>query len=378
MTGLVLSGGGARGAYQVGVLKAIAELVEKNKVSNPFQVYTGVSAGAINATFMAAYAEDFPQATQKLVDLWGHLTSDQIFYTDAISLGRIGFTWMKELSLGGLSKQVLPGRALLDTTPLGELIKNNIPFSKIMDNIKQGHLKSIAITAVDYKNSSAITFVEGDKNTPHWKRTRRTSELTVLNYEHVMASSSIPLLFPPICIGERYFGDGCVRNVAPCSPAIHLGAQKLIVIGVRRHSSLSAQESSLDEAHSHAPSVARVINLLLNAVLLDGIELDVERMRRMNEMVRRIPSEHHTSLSYKPIDHVWISPSIDIGQLAREKAHRLPRLIRYLLKGLGPLDDASEIISYLLFDPEFCRELIECGYNDGMRNKDEIERILKV
>lgn len=370
MRGLVLSGGGARGAYQVGVLNAIAEIAKQNSIEHPFQVFTGVSAGAINSSFMAAGAHQFHTCTEKLVRLWSELESQNVFRTDAISIGKIGLSWVGELSFGGLTNGA-PGRSLLDTSPLGDLIRNNLEFHNIAQNISQGHLAAVGITAMDYQTSTAITFVQGKESSPMWSRSKRKSEKSVLRTEHILASSAIPLLFSPIQVGDRYFGDGCLRNHAPMSPAIHLGATKLVVVGVRMQDKLMAEEKM--KAQAHQPSVARVANVLLNAVLLDGVELDVERFNRINEFVNSIPEEHQHKLNFKKMQIVPIHPSRDIGQIAFQMSSRMPRIVRYLLKGLGPLEDAAEIISYLLFEPDFCKALIEMGYEDGMNQKSQLE-----
>lgn len=366
--GLVLSGGGARGAYQVGVLKALFDVISKHNLNNSIDILTGVSAGAINASFLAAYAEDMKLGAYQLAKLWSSLQSDHVFYTDALSLGKIGLKWMGELSLGGLTGTT-PGRALLDTAPLKDLLHNHINFKKIESNL-QSHIKALAVTAMDYRTSSAITFVQGHDQIPAWNKVNKRSERTEISSEHIMASSSIPLLFPPIKVDDRYFGDGCVRNANPCGPAIYLGAKKLIIIGVRKTSTTAYEERVF--ANDKTPSVARVVNVLLNAVLLDGVEQDVERLERVNELVTKVPCETHGHISYKKIDYLWIAPSQDIGEIAASKSSRLPRVIRYLLKGLGSLEDASEIISYLLFDSSFCSQLIEIGYEDGMKKEKEI------
>jgi NTE family protein len=371
--GLVLSGGGARGAYQVGVLSAIADIARASGIQEAFDVYTGVSAGAINATFLAAGADDFAAASKLLVDLWSQMTSDKVFYSDIANLSKIGLNWMKTVSIGGAG--LAPGQALLDTTPLHNLIRERLPFAKIQNNLDRGVFKGLAITALDYQASTAITFVQGQKNLPDWKKARRHSEKAQINAEHVMASSAIPLLFPPIGVGERYFGDGCIRNTAPCSPAIYLGCQKIMVIGVRRQSSTAYDQHLLQ--NPKAPSLARVLNVLLNSVMLDGIELDIERLGRINSLIDQIPASHHDSLTYKKVDFVWISPSADIGEIASQKHMKLPPVIRYLLKGLGNINEASEIVSYLLFDPSFCTQLIEIGYEDGMKQKEEIRKFLE-
>ncbi len=373
MKALVLSGGGARGSYQAGVLTAIAEIAAKHKVRQPFKIYTGVSAGAINASFMAAGADDFALAAQRLAQLWRGIHSDQIFKTDAISLGKIGLSWVGELSFGGLSSGVHHGKSLLDTAPLTDLIKNNIAFSKIQEHIKSGALHSLGITALDYKTSETITFVEGHQP-PSWKRSRRHSENTRINPSHIVASSAIPLLFTPGKVEDRYFGDGCVRNQQPLSPALHLGATSLLVIGVRKMDSTAHDEKVLKS--TAAPSIALVANVLLNAVLLDGIDVDIERLNRINSFLQLVPEQHHDRLNFKAVNYVWIHPSKDIGALAATMATKLPRVIRYLLKGLGPLDDASEIISYLLFEPSFCSQLIELGYQDGIDQEPSIAEFL--
>lgn len=375
MNGLVLSGGGARGAYQVGVLTAIAEIAAELKIKNPFSIFSGVSAGAINASSLASNADDFQNAARQLVQLWSNLNSDQVFRTDAISLGRIGLQWMGELSFGALGG-TSPTRSLLDTAPLADLIRNNLHFDKIDTQILDKKLYALAITGLDYKTSTAITFVHGQPNLPMWERTRRRSECASIRTEHIMASSAIPLLFPPIQIDDRFFGDGCVRNQTPCSPALHLGSQKLVVIGVRKQSDTS-YEQRVKQSRS-TPSVAKVINEILNSVLLDGVELDIERLNRINEFVNRVPEAHQKALNFKKVDYVWISPSQDIGAIAASLSTKLPRIIRYLLKGLGPLEDASEIISYLLFEPSFCQKLIEIGYEDGLRQKDELIKLFEI
>lgn len=373
MRGLILSGGGARGAYQVGVLQAVGEIAREMKIDSPFHIYTGVSAGAINASFLAAGADNFPNQVERLVKLWSGLTAENVFRTDIMSLGKIGFQWMGELSFGGMTGST-PGRSLLDTSPLRKLITDNLELSRTADLIKQKKLRALALTALDYNTSTAFTFVQGEDSCPDWTRSRRRSIKAEITPEHIMGSSAIPLLFPPVEINGSYFGDGCVRNLAPMSPAIHLGASQLFVIGVRRMS-VTADEIRGRQSNT-PPSVARVLNVLMNSVLLDGIETDVERLARINEFLNRLPEDVLANVNFKKVTSVWIHPSDDIGLLARGLATRLPRLVRYLLKGLGPLDDASEIISYLLFDPTFCSKLIEMGRRDGLNQEKEIRNFL--
>lgn len=373
MIGLVLSGGGARGAYQAGVLSAVAEIATANHVKNPFKIYTGVSAGSINACFLAAHADEFARGVEKLRDLWSGITADQVFSTDFLTLGKMGLKWIGDLSLGKFSG-LESHKALLDTTPLNDLLKNNLDFSRIQKMIESGDLYAAAITALEYKTSTAITFVEANKKAKMWKRSRRYSEVTQLASEHVMASSAIPLLFPPAFASNRYFGDGCVRNLVPCSAAIHLGAEKIFVVSVRTQNSTAEEQKALEDPNP--PSLARVLNIVLNAVLLDGVEVDMERMKRINDFVDKVPSSLHEELNFKKVNYLWVSPKEDLGLLAASMASHLPRIVRYILKGLGPVEDASEIVSYLLFDPSYCQKLIDFGYQDAMEKKDEIKHFL--
>lgn len=369
---LVLSGGGARGAYQVGVISAIAEIMSELKSPARIEIFTGVSAGAINATLMAAHCDDFNLGAKKLVDLWSGLTSEKVFYTDAVNLGRIGLQWVGGLSLAGLSGKSLPGQALLDTAPLAQLLKDNLDFSRIQRNIQNNCLTALGVTAIDYLTSEAITFVQGQKDVPSWSKSRRVSQKAEIRAEHVMASSAIPLLFPPIAVGTRYFGDGCVRNTHPCGPSIYMGAEKLIIVGVRNE---ILDSESLEKFLGKTPSVSRVLNVLLNSVLLDGIDLDVERLKRVNDFVMQVPTSHRKNINYKTLEYAWISPSVDIGHKAFVKSSKLPRVIRYLLKGLGSIEEAAEIVSYLLFEPSFCSQLIEIGFEDGLRHREQLTRL---
>ncbi len=373
--GLVLSGGGARGAYQVGVIRALSTLLAEWKIEDPFSIYSGVSAGAISASYLASQCDDFTQASKNLVDLWSQLTSDQVFRTDALSIGKIGLQWMGELSFGSLGAQGSRTRALLDTAPLKELIENNLDFTKLQRQFENNKLKALTLTALDYRDSTAVSFVQGADSMPEWRNPRNLSERTKIRSEHIMASSAIPLLFPPVEVDGRYFGDGCVRNTHPCSTSIYLGARKLFIIGVRTES-LTAYEA-LVRAEQKPPSTGRVLNVLLNSILLDGIELDVERMRKVNEMVSWIQRDKKTQVPYKQIDFVWICPSRDIGQVAAQKSKHLPKLIRFLLKNLGSIEETCEIISYLLFEKQFTTELIEMGFEDGMKAKDQIKALFE-
>lgn len=366
--GLVLSGGGARGAYQAGVMRAVTEILDSEK--KKIGVITGASAGAINASFLASHWENPRIAAEKLSDLWCSLHADQVFKTDAFSLGKIGMKWVLDASLGGLYKKKL-ARSLLNTDPLRRLIGENISIQKIGENLEKAYFESLSVTAMDYANATSVSFVQSAKSLPMWDRYRRRGEQSQITVDHVLGSSAIPLFFPPVQIGSHFYGDGCVRNTAPVSSAIHLGSEKLIVMSVRRPDSVAAP---VDE--NYEPSIARVLGVIMNALLLDAIDLDMERLDRVNQTLQHIPHPARGSMSLRKIEHFWLRPSIDIGHLASGQFDQLPPVIRYLLGGLGSSRESSEITSYLLFEPEFCAKLVEIGYNDTHAQATELKAFL--
>jgi NTE family protein len=368
--GLVLSGGGARGAYQAGVVKAIAEIAANAGLQKPIPILTGVSAGAVNVAYLAAMAEDFNLAADRMTLMWSKITADQVFRTDALSAGRSGFRFLADATMGALYKRKL-ARSLLDTAPLKKFLRDSIPFDRINSNIKNGNIESLAITAMNYSNSNSITFIQGQKDTPMWARSRRISQPAEITEDHVMASAAIPLFFPPVKVGDDDYGDGCLRNTAPLSPAIHLGADRLLVISVRRPDSKAPPQKTNIE-----PSLARVLGVVLNALLLDAVDVDMERLSRINQTVDLVAENHRSDLSLHKVDYLWLRPSQDIGNLAGDLFHRLPKVIKYLIGGLGSSGEASELTSYLLFDPDFCGQLIHNGYEDGMAQKQDIEDFL--
>lgn len=369
--GLVLSGGGARGAYQAGVMRAIAEIAADNNLQQPLPILTGVSAGAINAAFLASQAHDFYGATDRLAHLWSQIHADQVFRTDVLSAGRSGLRLFTDATFGALYEKKL-SRALLDTRPLAKFISENIEFDNIARNINEKHLNALAITAVNYTDAHSVTFVQAPEDTPLWSRSRRRSERAVIGTPHVMGSAAIPLFFPPVRIESDHFGDGCLRNTAPLSPAIHLGADRLLVVSVRRPDVKAAPVDSDIE-----PSVARILGVILNALLLDAVDIDMERMSRVNQTISFVPDKQRTDLQLRKIEYLWIRPSQDIGHMAGDLFEHLPRVIRYLMGGLGTSREASELTSYLLFDPDFCGQLVRIGYEDGMANREAITGFLQ-
>ncbi len=368
--GLVLSGGGARGAYQAGVLQAIAEIRAEHPECRPIRVITGVSAGAINAAFMAANCDDELQAATRMAGMWRRLTSDQVFRTDAFSLGRIGLKWLTDATFGSLKKRK-QARALLDTAPLRELLERHIPFDRVHQHLAAGRLDAFSVTALNYSTSHSISFVQTLAPYDPWDRARRRNENAKIGASHVMASSAIPLFFPPVRVGDGWFGDGSLRNTAPLSPAVHLGAGKVIVVSVRR-----PDEKAKHIATGGEPSIARVLGIVLNALLMDSTEYDMERLARINQTLDLVPSRTRGETQLRKIDSLWLRPSEDIGFLALDQFHKLPPVMKYLMSGLGNSRESAELTSYLLFDPDYCGKLVDLGHKDGWAHAERLRHFL--
>lgn len=367
-TALILSGGGARGAYQVGVLKGLSEIFKTLKIENPFQILSGTSAGAINTAQIAASPDDFDTTVEKLIYLWSNLSPEQVFKADILSMNKFSLSGLLGV---GQKSSAFSMNSMLDTTPLKKLIEKNCDFSQIQKNLDSLKYESVIITANNYIEGSAVSFVQTpqtfDSNKLNWGDTRRKPTKTILNSSHILASSAIPILFPPVLVDDEYYGDGCVRNNTPCSPSLRLGAQKLFVIGVRTQQKVLA-EAVQKKSQPEAVSMIRILNTLLNAVLLDSVEQDVQRIQRINQLVEG--SQKNANL--KKIPAICISPSRNIGELARDRSHKLPRILRMTISAFGNLDEASEIISYLMFEADFCKQLIDMGYEDALNSKKEI------
>lgn len=365
LTGLVLTGGGSRGAYQAGAIQAICDICSEIDIPRPFDILTATSAGAINIAYLASRAETPDEAARGLVKVWENLHTDNIFNVGISSLSSLSAKWIFKLLAGGIFDRFSAGssaRGLLDTEPLWNLINDSAKFAKIHENIEQGILHSMAVTAVNYSSGASCTFFEGASGVKPWIRAGRQSERTLLTPEHILASSAIPILFPSVKIGARYFGDGSLRNHTPLSPSLQLGARRLIVIGVRR--GMGADE----EVPSY--SLGRVISVLINSLMLDAIDLDYERLMRINETVGKLHYGAKTPL--RKVDVMMIRPSEDIGEIAYQEADAMPKTLKYLVNGLGSKQDTQGLISNLLFEPPFAKRLIELGYEDTMRQKERL------
>jgi NTE family protein len=375
--GLVLTGGGARAAYQVGALRAIAEMRGRTGAS-PFRIISGVSAGAINGVSIAAGAEDFELATRRLSEIWRQLTPDRVYRTDVAGLVAIGGRWVKDLSAGAIfgSSQI---NYLLDTGPLRALLAESLPVAHLGFHFKSGALRGVAVSTTSYATGLAVTFFDGAKDIQPWLRRTRVGVRQRLRLPHILASSAIPVFFPPVRIHGQFYGDGCVRMSAPLSPAIHLGAERILAVGVQ-----SMPEEEMPPERSRAPqpdwlSPSEIVGILLNSVFLDSLEADVERLERVNHTLHFIPADAHgTPLQpLRSIPTLVLRPSQDLGTLAADQYRRFPRMLRYLLRGIGATGETgSNLLSYLAFEPEYIGRLFELGYADTMRRRDEVAAFL--
>ncbi len=372
--GLVLTGGGARAAYQVGALAALARLLPGR---TPFRILSGVSAGAINAAFLATQADDFAGSVERLKETWLALRPGRIYRTDARRLMSIGTRWMRDLSSGGLVRR--PINFLLDASPLRELLAENVPMARIRELIEKGVLRGVAVTATSYQTSVAVTFFDSHPEVEPWVRSTRLGVREALRLEHVLASAALPFFFPPIRMRGAFYGDGCVRMTAPLSPAIHLGAERIVAVSVRHWRSPEELMPGRSRRDKLAPS--EIAGVLMNSVFLDAVEADVERLERLNRLVQLVPDRARSELPHpiRTVEALVLRPSKDLGRLAEDEYQRFPRFLRYLLRGIGVKNGkGADLVSYLAFEPVYVKRLVELGYEDTMARRREIEGFMGV
>ena len=371
--GLVLTGGGARAAYQVGVIQAIAELTHLKE--SPFNVLTGVSAGAINVSYLMSRADDFKLASHGLWDLWMNLHSERIYRSDPSSIASLGSKWIQTLGMGGMFAQKKRANHLLNTQPLRELLEQELQLDKLPQFFKQGILHGACVSATNYLTGTAISFFDGVESLNPWMRSTRLGVRTSLTVEHIMASSAIPVFFPPVPLEGAPYGDGCIRLTSPLSPAIHLGADRIIAIGIRYFRSDEQTRELNQNLKRDGLSIAEIGGVLLNAVFLDSIETDIERMERINSTLTIMTEEQRAKNpnQLKQIPVLALRPSQDLGHLAKGTLKEFPTLIRFLLRGVGAKEDKGwDLVSYLAFEKAYTSQLIELGYQDTMRKKEMI------
>lgn len=360
-TALVLTGGGARSAYQVGVLKGVAELMRRGSAC-PFPIITGTSAGAVSAVALASDAAHFRRSVYAIERVWREFRVHHVFRSDAVSVLRAGLHWMLAFLTGGWL--VHPPHALFDNTPLWNLLRRVLYFDGIPRSLYKGHLQALGVCATCYADADSVTFYASSEPIEPWARVYRKGARVQITLEHLMASLSIPFLFRPVRLGDQYFGDGAMRQTSPLSPAIHLGANRLFIIGVNdpSPSSVAALQSGVE------PSFGQMFGFMLDSLFMDQLQADLERISRYNE-----------GNADRRVEFLVMTPSQDVNEIARRYVGELPRSMRALMRIMGAGSSAGTLLlSYLLFERGFTRAMIELGVQDTRARGEEIREFLRL
>jgi NTE family protein len=366
--GLILTGGGARAAYQVGVLKAIAQILPR-RAPNPFFVICGTSAGSLNAVTLAVNAPHFRRGVQHLLKIWKNSSIDNIYRTDPLGVFINSIRWIAGMLLSGIGIHKFNQVSLLDNSPLATFLQETLPCEKVQKNIEAGLLHALGITASGYGSGQSVTFYQGAKEIVPWERARRLGIPATIEIRHLLASAAIPFIFPAVRIHREYFGDGSMRQIAPISSALHLGVHRVLVIGGGQSNKGSPERDSLDDY----PSLAQIAGHALNSIFLDSMEVDLERLQRINRTVSTMPEEVRLKTDLRHVEILVFAPSQPVEKIAERYAQKLPWTIRFLMRLLGAMrHSGANLVSYLLFEKSFCRALIDLGYQDAMARRNEI------